>query len=140
LRVRGRANHLTLVPQHLVHLLAGLRAGEHDRDLRLVAARQADHLLGEIEDAYGLAHVEHVNLSAAAHRTRLDDERRRLRDRHEEARHLWARHRYGTAALDLPAEDRDHGAGRAEHVAEANRDEARLDVLAQSERLDDPLA
>ena len=50
------------------------------------------------------------------------------------------RDRHRPAALDLPAEDRDHAAGRAEDVAEADRDEARRDVLARAVRLDDPLA
>ena len=49
-------------------------------------------------------------------------------------------HPDGAAALDLLAEDRDHRAGRAEHVAEANRDEAGVDLGVQRERLDDPLA
>ena len=80
----------------------------------------------------GLAHVEHVDLAAAAHRAGLDDERRRLRDRHEEARHLRVRDRDGAAALDLPAEDRDHRAGRAEHVAEPHRDEPGRDVGSRS--------
>src|SRR4051812_42697025 len=84
LRVRGRADHLALVPQHLVDLLTGEDAGEDDRDVRLVAAGETDHLLREVEDAHRLPHVEHVDLAAAAHRARLDDERRGLRDRHEE--------------------------------------------------------
>ena len=105
-----------------------------------VAAGEPDHLLREVEDLHRLAHVEHVDLAAAAHRARLHDERRRLRDRHEEARHLGVRDRHRAAALDLAAEDRDHRARRAEHVAEAHRDEARLDLGVQRERLDDPLA
>src|SRR5581483_4260881 len=140
LRVRGRAHLLALVPEHLVDLLAGEDAREDDRHLVLVATGQPDHLLREVEDADRLAHVQHVDLAPAAHRARLDDERRRLRDRHEEARHLGMTDRDGAAALDLPPEDRDHGAGRAEHVAEADGDEAGRHVLAQGERLDDPLA
>ena len=79
---------------------------------------------------------------AAAHRARLDDERRRLRDRHEEARHLRARDGHRPAALDLLAEDRDDRPRRPEHVAEANRDEPRLDLGAQrgGERIDVTLA
>ena len=49
----------------------------------------------------------------------------RLRDRHEVARHLRVRDGHRPAALDLAAEDRDHAARRAEHVAEAHGDEAR---------------
>ena len=70
----------------------------------------------------------------------LDDERHRLGDRHEEARHLRVRDGNRAAALDPTAEDRDHGARRGEHVPEPHRDEARLDVLARAVRLDDPLA
>ena len=90
--------------------------------------------------AHRLAHVEHEDLAAAADRARLDDQRDRLRDRHEEAGHLRVRDRHRAAALDLAAEDRDHAARRAEHVAEAHGDEARRDVVARAVRLDDPLA
>src|SRR5581483_1912273 len=50
LRMRGGADHLAVVPEHLVQLLAGTGTREHDRDLALVLARQVDHLLGEVED------------------------------------------------------------------------------------------
>src|SRR4051812_15260415 len=50
LRMRGRPNGLALVPEHLVHLLAGPRAGEDDRDVLLAAPREADHLLREVDD------------------------------------------------------------------------------------------
>src|SRR5919197_377184 len=78
-------------------------------------------------------------LSAAKRlRSRLDDQLRRLRDRHEEARHLRVRHRHWAALLDLAAEDRDHAPGRPEHVAEPHRDEARGHVPSGPVSLDDP--
>ena len=43
-------------------------------DVFLLPAGKADHLLREIEDAHRLAHVEHVDLAAAAHRAGLDHE------------------------------------------------------------------
>ena len=67
-------DRLPFVPQHLVHLLACPRAGEDDRDVLLAAAGEPDHLLREVEDPYRLAHVEDVDLTAAAHRAGLDDE------------------------------------------------------------------
>ena len=48
-------------------------------------------LRGQVEDPHRLAHVEHEDLAAAADRAGLHDERDRLRDRHEEARHLGVR-------------------------------------------------
>src|SRR5581483_6213295 len=138
LRVRGGADGLAVVPEHLVDLLARPRAGEDDGHVGLPG--EANHLLREVEDPDRLAHVEHVHLAAAAHRARLHDERRSLRDRHEEPGHLGARDGDGPAALDLPAEDRDHRARRAEHVAEAHRDEPGVDVVAEREGLDDPFA
>ena len=68
----------------------------------------------------------------------LHDQLRGLVDRHEVARHLGARDGHRPAARDLLAEDRHDRAGRAEHVAEAHRDERRL-ALDLPERLDDPL-
>src|ERR671931_320581 len=80
-------------------------------------------------------------LSAAKRlRARLDDQLRRLRDRHEEARHLRVRHRHWAALLDLAAEDRDHAPGRPEHVAEADGHEPRGHVSPDPVGLDDPLA
>ena len=46
----------------------------------------------------------------------------------------------GPAARDLLAEDRDHAAGRAEHVAEADAAEPRLRVVAMAPALDEPFA
>ena len=87
-----------------------------------------------------VAHVEHEDLAAAADRTGLHDERHGLRDRHEVPRHL----RGGRPSPGRPsrsaAEGRNDAAGRVEDVAEADRDEARLDVPPVPERLDDPLA
>ena len=80
---------------------------ELDRDLapRLLA-REPDHVLGEVDDLHRLAHVEHVDLAALGDRARLDDELHRLRDRHEEARHLGVRHR-------RPARPARSGGGRS---------------------------
>ena len=105
LRVRRRVDGLALVPELLVQLLAGPGADELDLRRRLLAG-EADHVLGEVDDLHRLAHVEHVDLAAAADRAGLDDERRRLRDRHEVARHLGVRDGQRPAALDLAPEDR----------------------------------
>ena len=119
----------------------GRDADERDRDVRLrLLAGEADHVAGEVEDLHRLAHVEHVDLAAAADRAGLHDERHGLRDRHEVARHLRMRHGHRPALLDLAPEDRNHAARGVEHVAEANGDEARADVLAVPVGLDDPLA
>ena len=48
--------------------------------------------------------------------------------------------RHRPAPLDLAAEERDHAAGRVEHVAEPDGDEPRRDVVAVAVRADDPLA
>ena len=110
----------------LVELLARRRPDELDRDVgpRLLP-REPDHLLREVDDPHRLAHVEHVDLTAAADRAGLDDELHRLGDRHEEARHLRMRHGDGAAPRDLAPEDRHDRPGRAEDVAEAHRDEPR---------------
>src|SRR5262249_58402200 len=73
-----------------------------------------------------------------ADRAGLDDERGRLGDRHEEARHLRVCDRDRAAPRDLPAEDRDDAAGRPQHVAEANGDKPGRDAFAGAVRLDPP--
>ena len=67
----------------------------------------------ELDDPHRLAHVEHEDLAAPADRAGLDDERDRLGDRHEVARHLGVGDRDRPAARDLAAEDRDHAARRS---------------------------
>ena len=62
----------------------------------------------------------------------------RLRDGHEVAGHLRVGDGDRPAALDLAAEDRHDAARRAEHVAEADADEAGPGVRCAG-RLDDPL-
>ena len=139
--MRCGADLLAVGPQLLVQLLARADADERDRDVRLgILAREADHVDRQVEDLHRLAHVEHVDLAAAADRAGLHDERHRLRDGHEVARHLRMGHRDGAALLDLAPEDRDHAARGVEDVAEANGDEARVDVRAVAVGLDDPLA
>ncbi len=81
-------------------------------------------LLGQVEDAHRLAHVEDEDLAALAHGPGLQHELRRLRDGHEVALHVRVGDRHRPAVGDLVPEDRDHRAGRAEHVAEAHGEEA----------------
>src|SRR5581483_3288809 len=141
LRVRRRGDGLSLAPQLLVQLLPGANADELDRDVAVrLLAGEADHLSGELEDRDRLAHVEDEHLAGAPDRAGLHDQRDRLRDRHEVARHLRVGDADRPAPLDLAAEDRDHAAAGAEHVAEPDGDEAGRDVRARPVRLDDPLA
>ena len=48
-------------------------------------AREPDQVAREIDDAHRLAHVEHEDLAALAHRTGLQHELRRLGNRHEDS-------------------------------------------------------
>ena len=96
-------------------------------------------MLGQLEDRDRLAHLEHVDLAAAlAQRAGPDDQLHRLRDGHEVAVHPRVGDGHRTAGGDLAAEDRDHRARRAEHVAEANGGVPGLGVLDRR-RLDRPL-
>src|SRR5207302_2620233 len=114
LRMRRLLDRLGLAPEILVELLARPGADELDRNLGVgLLAREPNHLLRQLEDLDGLAHVEHEHLATTADRARLDHERDRFRDRHEEARHLRVRDGHGAALRDLAPEDRDHAARRA---------------------------
>src|SRR4051812_32894147 len=60
-----------------IELLAGARARELDSDVTVRAeAGEEDELAGEIDDADGLAHVEHEDLAAVAHGRGLENELR----------------------------------------------------------------
>ncbi len=62
----------------LEELLAGAQARERDLHVDVGAQTgQRDHLLGEVQDPHGLAHVEDEDLAALAHRAGLEDELRR---------------------------------------------------------------
>ncbi len=138
----ARGGHgLVLRPQLLVELLPGPRSHELDFDVRhRLLAGEADHRVREIHDLHRLAHVEHVDLAAAADRAGLDDQLDRLGDRHEVARHLRMGHRDRATARDLLPEDRDQASRRAEHVPEADPAKARAGVHLVPPGLDDPLA
>ena len=86
-------------------------------------AGEADHVVGQVEDADRLAHVEHEDFAALPHRAGLDHKLRRLGNQHEVARDVGMRHRDRPAAGNLLAKDRHHAAGGIEHVAEPHRDE-----------------
>ena len=110
-----------------------------DVPIRLLA-READHVVREVDDLHGLAHVEHEHVparpSAPAWTIELDG----LRDRHEVALHLRMGDGHRPAARDLAAEERDDASRRAEHVAEADGDEAGPVPVAGRCGRDDPLA
>ena len=61
-----RVDGLPGVPELLVELLARARADELDLDVGLPG--EADHVLGQLDDLHGLAHVEDVDLAAPADR------------------------------------------------------------------------
>ena len=87
--MRGRFGGLVVSPQVLVELLARPYADELDRDvpIRLLPG-EPDHVVREVDDLDGLAHVEDEDVAALADRPGLDDELHGLRDRHEVALHV----------------------------------------------------
>jgi hypothetical protein len=128
-------------PKLLVQLLARPGSDHLNHDVSVgLPARQANHLSREVENRDRLAHVEHEDAATTTDRAGLDDELNGFRDRHEVARHLRVGQRQRPALRDLATEDRDHRAGGAEDVAETDSDEARRDIVAMPESLDDPLA
>src|SRR2546423_6148181 len=103
-------------------LFTGPYAGKDDLDVFTgTQAGKRDEVFGEIEDAHRLAHVEHEDFAAAAHRPGLQDELAGFGDRHEVAHHLRVRHRHRAAPANLLAKDWDHRPRRADDVAEAHR-------------------
>src|SRR5918992_474029 len=112
LRVRGRHGLLAVAPKLFVKLLARPHADELHFDVASgLLAGKANHVMREVDDLYGLSHVEDVDVAALSDRAGLDDELDGLRDRHEEAGHLRVRHGDGAAARDLAAKERDDASG-----------------------------
>ena len=131
-RVAGRLDGLGLVVELLVQALAG--TGADDLDLDVLArpqSREADHLPRELDDADGLAHLEHEDLAVVGHRAGLEHEAHGFGDRHEVTRHLGVGHGDRTALDDLTEERRDDAAAAAEHVAEPHRGERQVVLVAR---------
>ncbi len=110
---RGRLDGLGVVEQRLVELLAGPQADVLDRDRVGVAAGQPRQVAREVDDPDRLAHVEHEQVARLAEQRRLEDQPRRLRDRHEVAGHLGVGDRQRDALAELALEERHDAARRA---------------------------
>ena len=116
--------HLLVEEEFFVELLARAETcvGDLYIDVRRVAG-ETDQGPGHIVDPDRFAHVEDKDLALMGKVAGLEDEARRLGDSHEEAGDVLVRNGYGTALLDLFAEERYDGSVRAEDVAEPDRDE-----------------
>ena len=111
----------------LIQLFAGAQAGVFYLDIHLgFEAGEANHAAGEMGNLDGFAHVEHEDFAAVAHGAGLKDEAAGLRNGHEEADDVRVGDGDGAALFNLLAEAGNHGAIRAQHVAEAGGDVARV--------------
>ena len=136
-----RGRRFLAVEQFFGQLLARPQAREPDADgagrrrrlaLDHAQAGQADHLPRQVHDAHRLPHVQHEYAALPAFRHRagqaqhggLKNQADRLPHRHEEPLHLRMRDRQRPTPLQLAPEQRHHGAGAAQHVAEAHRQAA----------------
>ena len=122
--VERRLRRLRLAQDLLVELLPVPQAGV--LDLNALRPAQLDHATRQIGDAHRLAHVEDEDLAALALRAGLKDQLAGLGNQHEVPYDVGVRHSHRAAGLDLALENRDHGAVRAEDVAEAGGDELGL--------------
>ncbi|MNF58708.1 hypothetical protein D3C84_402760 [compost metagenome] len=85
-----------------------------------------NHLLRQLGDAHRLAHVEHEHIAPLPHGAGLDHQLRRFGDGHEIAGDLRMSYGHRPTTLDLLAEQRDHRAGRTQHIAETHHGKAGL--------------
>ena len=107
--------------QLLIELLALAQTRVHHGDVHVrLQTGQADHIAREIVNAHRLAHVQHENLAAARIGAGLENELYSLGNGHEIADDALVRHGDGAALRNLLAEERNHTAGAAEHIAEAH--------------------
>jgi len=105
----------------LEELLARTQPRKLDVDVLVgLQAVEADQLLGDVHDHHGLAHVQHEDLAALSQNGRLQNQRNRLRNRHEIALHFPVRHGQRPAVLELLQEERQDAAPAAQHVPKAH--------------------
>ena len=136
--VRGGLGVFIIGEQLLVELLPRPQAHELDRDLAYLEAGELDHVVREVDDAHGLAHVQHEDLTARAHQAGLHHKLRRLRDGHEVAGDLGVGDSDRSARGDLLPKFWDDAAAAAQDVTEADHDETRTGLIL--EPLDDHLS
>ena len=121
-----------------VELLARSQAGEFDLDIFIRnEAGHADHVLSEVENLHGFAHVENKDLTTLSIGTCLKDEAYRFWNGHKEADDVRMRDRDRTSSFDLLLEEWDDRAVGTQDIAETNGYERRLGILRHS--LDDHL-
>ena len=142
LRVRARRRRLAVADEHLVELLARRRADELDRDLASRAPCRRGGSCSRRGRRCGRARPCRARRPgprppiAPAWTTSCTASGIVMKNRVISGCVTVT----GPPSRDLPAEDRDHRARGAEHVAEPHGDEPRRHVAAVAPRLDDPLA
>ena len=102
-----------------------------------VQSGESHQVAGQIDDPYGLAHVEDENFSAVAHGGGLQHPLRGLGDGHEEPLDFGVGHGDRAAAANLFLKDRHHAAVGGQHVAEADDHELRTGLFRK--RVDETL-
>ena len=133
--IAGRHRRFLAVEQFLVQLFARAQAGEADFHVLVrLQPGQPDHLPRQIDDLHRLAPCRarrcrparaRRQLGAAdAQHAGLQHQPDRLAHRHEVAPHVGMRDGQRAAARELALEQRHHGAGAAQHVAEPHGDAA----------------
>jgi hypothetical protein len=122
----ARLSLLHLRHQLFVQLLARATTGEHHGDITMgLQPGKANHILGEIDDANGIAHLKHADSPTGRSESDcLEHELQRFENSHEVARDIPMRHRQGATGGHLSLEERHHAPFGAEHVAEADDAEA----------------
>ena len=119
--VRGGFGVLFRGKELFIEFLAMPEAREDD--LHVGAAGELDHALRQVHDLDGTAHVEDIDFTATAHAGGLQHQLAGLGDGHEVADDLRVGDGHRATGLDLPAEQRNHGAVGAQDVAEARGNE-----------------
>src|SRR6478672_4907765 len=82
-------NTLTVVTKHLFQFFAGSEAGKNDVDIVRLKSAQEDHLLRQVNDLYGLSHIEHKDVTAFAECGGLQNQRYGFGNGHEKTCDFW---------------------------------------------------
>src|SRR5579859_4432606 len=101
----GTLQLLLIVKKFLMHLLPGAQPGVHDLYVvPWLKPGKLNHLLGQVTNSNGFAHIKHKYVPAVANGSGLQNKACRLRNSHEITSDLRVRHSHRPTGRDLTLE------------------------------------
>ena len=132
--------HALFIHKHLfVQLLAGTQSCEDDLNvLAYLIAGKLDQVLGQVQNANRLSHIQNKDFSAPCVGAGLQHQGDSLRNSHKIPNDVRIRHRHRSAGRNLLFKQRDNASVGAKDIAEAHRH--KIARIMAVEHLNDHLA